>query len=196
MKIIKLQTGPILTNTYILESKNSLIVIDPGGDYEAIIDVSKKIDKPIKFILLTHSHYDHVGAVGELQAIGAKAYIHKLELDFINSPSPVFGKIKPDILIEKEETLLLDGMPVRIIHTPGHSKGSVCFVADDNLFSGDTLFRLEIGRCDLPGGDFNVIKKSLQKLFALENNYTVHPGHGEKSNLILERKSNPYAQQF
>jgi len=193
MNIKILQTGPIQTNTYILEGKNSLIVIDPGDEPQKIQQVAEAKGKPINFVLLTHAHWDHTGAVEFFQKKGAKVYLHKLDLEMTTKAPSIFGKVNPDVLFDKDETVMFDNIPIRVIHTPGHSQGSVCFETAATIFSGDTLFRGEVGRCDLPSGNFTTLKKSLQKIFALAKNHTVYPGHGDKTSLDYEMKNNPYA---
>jgi len=197
MKITTLLTGPIDTNTYVFETKNSIVVIDPSGDEEKIVQMALNVGKPIKHIMLTHAHYDHVGAVGMLQKVGAKVYMHELELENVKTGEYVFGRVAPDVLIKGDEMLKIDDIEVKVLHTPGHSGGSVCYIVDENLFSGDTLFLEEIGRCDLPSGDFKVMKKTLKRLFDMcridGKDYKVLPGHGGATTLSHEAKYNPYA---
>ena len=185
-------SGPYQTNTYILGAKNSLIVIDPV-DVNSITSYAKKHNKNVAAVLLTHTHWDHVGAAVELQKNGAKVYMHELEQPYSKNGELPFGKVIADYLFSKDETLNLDGIKIDVIHTGGHTKGSVCYVAGKSIFSGDTLFKGEVGRCDLAGGSFAELKKSLQKLFMLKGDYTVYSGHGESSTLDFERKFNPYA---
>jgi len=187
MKIIKTQTGPIQTNTYLFECGDAVAVVDPGAESSKILALAdNKFNKPIKFVLLTHAHWDHVGAVIDLQKQGAKVYMHEddmqnLERDFI-----------PDVLLKGGEELSLGNQTISVLHTPGHTAGSVVYKTLDTIFSGDTLFRREIGRCDFPTGNFNTMKKTLAMLFALKGDYRVLPGHGEETTLESERKENPY----
>ena len=178
---------PLLTNTYLFDCGNSLAVVDPGSNAEKIVSIAERIGKPIRFILLTHAHWDHVGAVSTLQKQGAKVYVHKTELKII-------ANFVPDFLIEDGSMLTLDEVTVQVVHTPGHTAGGVCYIIGDTMFSGDTLFYLEIGRCDLPTGNFDTMKKTLQKLFALKNNYRILPGHGKETTLNFERLNNPYRE--
>ena len=194
MNITTIQTGPIQTNTYLIKANNSIIVIDPGDEASKIIAFAQKIGSPIKYVLLTHTHYDHTGAVETLQKNGAKVYMHQKETDYANSPFGVFGRVSADELISSDTALELDGVKIDVLHTPGHSVGSVCYVAGKNVFSGDTLFLEEVGRCDLPGGDFEVLKQSLKKVLALPKDYAVLPGHGPASTIAHEIKNNRYAR--
>ena len=194
MTITKLHTSPYETNTYVFEGNTSCFCIDPGGDADRILAASKKFNKPIEHILLTHAHWDHVGAVMDIKrAIGAKVYIHKSEIDAMCEGAPIFGVVEPDVVFEGDAMIEIDGINIEVLHTPGHSAGSVCYIIANYMFSGDTLFKLEIGRCDLPTGDFAVIKKSLKRLFSLKKDYRVFPGHGDSSGLFFEKKNNPYA---
>ena len=194
MKLITLQTGPIDTNTYLFETASGVAVVDPGGDADKIVAAAtREFNKPVKFVLLTHTHYDHTGGVEDLQRQGAFVYMHNLELELTKSIFGLFGKVKPDGFVCASKHLDLDGVPVEVLHTPGHSAGSVCYIVGDNLFSGDTLFKEEVGRCDLPSGDFPTMKKSLKQIFNLKHSYKILPGHGETSTLDFERKNNRYA---
>jgi len=192
MKITTLHTGLIQTNTYLFETKNALAVVDPGDDADKILKKALELGKPVKFILLTHAHYDHVGAVAELQKLGAIVHMHSLEEELTKCIYGIFKPVKPDVLVCSAVPLYLDGVRVDVLHTPGHSAGSVCYLVGENLFSGDTLFLEEIGRCDLPSGDFTVMKKSLKKILALPKNYRILPGHGDETTLEHERKHNRY----
>ncbi|MCL2062113.1 MAG: MBL fold metallo-hydrolase [Firmicutes bacterium] len=186
MEVTHLHTGPIETNTYLFDCGSYLAVVDPGGEAEKLLDAAQKQGKTIGAVLLTHAHWDHIGAVSELQKNGAKVYIHQTDALLLNN------RFTPDVLIKKEGKLILDARTVQILHTPGHTAGSVCYIADNILFSGDTLFRLQIGRCDLPTGDFSVMKETLKKLFALSVDYRVLPGHGQETTLSFEKAHNPY----
>jgi len=197
MKPITLVTGVFQTNTYIFEAEKSIVIIDPGDDADKIAQIALEIGKPIKHILLTHAHYDHVGAVGLLQKVGAKVYLHKSDFENVKSGEYVFGKVTPDVLLEKDEIFNIDNLKIQNLHTPGHSAGSTCYIVDDIMFSGDTLFLEEIGRCDLPSGDLEVMKKTLKRLFDIfrveGKDYQVLPGHGATTTLSHEAKYNPYA---
>ena len=198
LNLKNITVGPIRTNAYLFDCGDGLAVVDPGDDADKILSEAQKAGKQIKHILLTHSHWDHIGAVNELKKLGAKVYVHKEEVQILHS------EINPDILLDGSEVLKLGGREVKVLHTPGHTAGSVCYIVDykqENpnvpqsvMFSGDTLFYLEIGRCDLPTGNFNTMKKTLKKLFALDTDYKVLPGHGKSTSIFFERDNNPYAE--
>lgn len=197
MKIDVVQTGPFAVNTYIIENEGNFIVVDPGGNYDLI--KSKVNGEKIEAVLLTHGHFDHIGAVKKLQQDDeAPVYLHKGDLELINNQkvmAKAYGveleNITPDVVLFDDEDINLIGLNIKVVSTPGHTEGSVCYIIEKNIFSGDTLFYSTYGRVDLPGGDMDKIKNSIaNKLFALDGDYTVYPGHGEKTTLDFERKHN------
>ena len=188
MKITILQTGSLQTNTYLFDCGEVLAVVDPGAEPDKIMSAAQKLGKPIGYVLLTHSHFDHVGAVSAIQYSGATVYLHSQEVSILQSD------FTPDALVEDGDMLNLGNQSVTVMHTPGHTAGSVCYIIDDVMFSGDTLFRLEIGRCDLPTGSFATMKKTLKRLLSIKKDYRVLPGHGEESTLEFERLHNRYAK--
>lgn len=200
-KIIALKVGAIQTNCYVLYSGNEAVVIDAGGDYEMIKKTLDDNSLVCKYVLLTHGHWDHTAAVARLQQDGAKVILHRADREFPSNPvlsvASLFGAdieaFTPDTLIEGGETLELCGMRFTVLHTPGHTAGSVCYVTDDCIFSGDTLFCRSVGRTDFPTGNEKELGNSLKNvLFKLEGDYTVYPGHDGKTSLAAEKKCNPY----
>ena len=200
-KIIALKVGALQTNCYIVYSDSNAVVIDAGGDYEIIKKTLDNNSLACKYVLLTHAHWDHIGAVAKLQQDGAEVVLHEAEKEFPSNPdlsvAGFFGvssePFMPDILTKGGETLELCGMKFTVLHTPGHTGGSVCYILDDCIFSGDTLFYHAVGRTDFPTGDANALKNSVRNvLFKLEGDYTVYPGHDDKTSLEAEKKYNPY----
>ena len=188
-----LPLGAYQTNCYIIhdESSSACCVIDPGYTPEVILDKLDALGLTLEAILLTHGHFDHVGGVKELAAeTGCDVYLCPEDL----SMPPMFtaGKLHYTHTYGEGDTLLLAGLTIRVLHTPGHTPGSVCLLVDDTLFSGDTLFAGSCGRTDLPGGSYSTIRKSLARLSSLETNYWVRPGHGESTTLAQEKRYNPY----
>ncbi|KPK33311.1 MAG: hypothetical protein AMS24_01515 [Chlamydiae bacterium SM23_39] len=194
MKIKIFAIGPILTNTIFLicEKTKEMAIIDPSiGAYEKILKYEK--DFSIKTILLTHSHWDHIADVFKIKKkTNALVYIHKLDSENLKKPGydklPSMVKIdpvEPDIYIEDKMKLFVGDIEIEVIHTPGHSPGSVCFYISKEkiLFSGDTLFHGGIGRIDFPFSNPSDMQKSLKKLFKLPNDVTVIPGHGKKTTI-------------
>lgn len=215
-KYFHLYTGPLDVNTYIVINGNVGFVIDPGGDAQEIYSIFQKQKARIEAILLTHAHFDHIGGVAELCRIASKGedgkenpqnaptvFLHKDELEKIGSYKNMgFSmnanpeKFVPDILLKGGETLKIAGLDVKVIHTPGHAKGSVCYVVSNKIFVGDTLFFMSYGRTDFYDGNAKDLKNSIvNKLFALKGNYTVLPGHGEPTTLDFERANNPVLEK-
>lgn len=199
MKILTLTTTELATNTYIVVNGKEAFVVDPGDNADAILAAAAQEGATITEVLLTHGHYDHIGAVAELQRKGALVIMHRDDVHLIYSfknlafySGKTVDKFLPDVTVSGGETLNVAGLDVRVIHTPGHTEGGVCYIVGDAIFSGDTLFELSYGRTDFPTGDFAKLKNSIvNKLFTLKENYTVYPGHGNPSTLDFERDNNP-----
>ena len=195
MKVKVLHVGPLFTNCYVLEEeKNHLAaVVDPGGNVDKICDVLKESGAELKYILLTHGHYDHTTGVPELHEAypDAKIYIHQADANGAGSYLfPLAGQVDELLLYEDGDTLPLGSLTIEVLHTPGHSPGSVVLKVADVLFCGDTLFAGSMGRTDLPGGSYDKIMASLKRLGQLEGDYHVCPGHDRLSTLERERQSN------
>ena len=198
MKIMQMQVGPIGTNCYILEDGGKIAVIDPGDESGRILDELKKSGAQVEYILLTHGHYDHTTAVPELHAAlpEARIYIHRADANGAGSRLfPLAGQVDDLLLYDEGDTLPLASLTIEVLHTPGHSPGSVTLKAGDVLFTGDTLFAGDCGRTDLRGGSWEEILASLGRLGRLEGNFHVLPGHGPASTLDTERQVNPYLRQ-
>lgn len=185
--------GDYRTNCYIVCDKGSktCCIIDPGYDADAILDKLDSLGLKAEAILLTHGHFDHVGAVKELAAeTGCKVYLHPADLTM--PPMMTAGKLYYTDTYDEGDVLHLAGLTFTVLHTPGHTPGSVCLQCETSLFSGDTLFAGSCGRTDLPGGNWDAIASSLKRLSALEGNLWILPGHGSTSTLRDEKKYNPY----
>lgn len=192
MKIHTLVLGDYQTNCYILQgSDDRCLVIDPGYEPQRILAYLEQHQLTCQAILLTHGHFDHVGGVKTLVAeLDCPVYLHEKELTL----PPVFtaGKLYYTDLYDEGAVLELAGLTVRVLHTPGHTPGSVCLLTEDALISGDTLFAGSCGRTDLPGGDWATIRASLLRLRELDDSLSVYPGHGESTVLAEEKLYNPY----
>ena len=191
LHINTLPLGAYQTNCYIVSKEGSdrCIVIDPG--YESGDILKKMQGKTLAAILLTHGHFDHVGGVGFLASeTGCPVYICPEDLSM--PPQMTNGPIFYTHTYGEGDVLNLGDITLKILHTPGHTPGSVCIAAEDALFTGDTRFQDSCGRTDLPGGDWATILSSLRRLKALEGSYTVYPGHGPSTTLQDERTYNPY----
>lgn len=202
MNVISLTLGPLGTNCYILYGDDGrAAVIDPAFSADRINAVLEEKGLVLDKILLTHAHFDHIMAAEELRRDGAVLCIHEADEEMLynsvlNCMQEFMGR---SIKFEKAERLLTDGDIIEVggeelsvLHTPGHTKGSVCYVSEEYIFSGDTLFRDGVGRCDLYGGSFQTLCRSLSRLSALEKDRAVFPGHGEKTTLEYEKNNNLY----
>ena len=189
--ITKLTLGLYQVNTYLLfNDAGEALVIDPGYEADAILDALE--GKTLKAIVLTHGHFDHVGAVKELVAeTGCEVYIHAAEATL--PPMMTAGELYYTRTYAEGDTVTpISGVELKVLHTPGHTPGSVCLLWGDQMFSGDTLFEGSCGRVDFPGGDPQEMLKSLRRLASLQAEYQVHPGHGESTTLNREKGYNPY----
>ena len=191
---------PIGTNCCLIGEGGVCALVDPGGSPELALEMVERSGLELKMVLLTHAHYDHVGAIPALleRFPDLPVYAHELELCPAGSPNPRYflphlGKNQRTY--GEGDTLDLGGLAVRVLHTPGHSRGSVTLLAGDIMLSGDTLFAGSCGRVDLPGGDEQQMWASLARLGRLEEDWTVWPGHGEATSLDYEKQSNPYVKR-
>ena len=191
MNIKTLTLGPLQVNCYIIYVNQACLVIDPGFEPEQVMAKCNALGLNIEAILLTHGHFDHVGGVKKLaEQTGCRVFLHTDECGL--PPFITSGKLYYTDTYGEGDEITLAGMTFTVLHTPGHTPGSVCLRFGDALFSGDTLFAGGCGRTDLPGGDWATIHTSLKRLAALEGNCTVYPGHGESTTLANERENNPY----
>ena len=209
MEIRQIPVAPIGANCYIVSEGKEAFIIDPGGDAGKIIRAAKSFD--VRYVLLTHTHFDHIGGLSDVKNAfpEAETAVHKLEKEWLYSTelnlSENFGFsfiYEKEVDIELEDGMKLDfaGTEINVLHTPGHTPGSSCFYIEKSdicespvLFSGDTLFRHSIGRTDFPGGSGRKIVESIKnKLMILPDNTVVYPGHEETTSIALEKKLNPF----
>ncbi len=204
MKVFKFSVGPMGTNSYIVcdEISKDAFITDPGDEGEKLLNTIASKGLNIKYVILTHGHFDHIMALNDiLNKTDAKLLVHKLDAPMLDDPalsllsrfsSKILDFPKPDGLLEDGDALSLGSSTFHIIHTPGHTQGSICIKVGDDLISGDTLFRENIGRYDLPGGDFQTLMKSLKKIVSLEIKGKIYPGHGMSTTLDHELNYNTY----
>jgi hydroxyacylglutathione hydrolase len=201
MKIWMMPLGDYCANCYIItdELTSETSIIDPGGDALGLINKIRNDKLVLKNILLTHGHIDHTGGVsGLIKECNIPVYINKLDFDLMKAKAPVFGAIDQDIIDNYKflidgEILKLGNETIKCINTPGHTPGGMSFIINNKIFTGDTLFYHSIGRTDLSGGDYNEIIKSIkEKIFKLDENMEVLPGHENSSTIAEEILNNPF----
>jgi len=203
IQIHTLALGAYQTNTYIVHDAEakSCVIIDPGYSSATILAKVEKLGLQVDAILLTHGHFDHVGAVKKIVA-ATNCKLWMSQSDYSQFPNPVNAYFFPIAncdfcevnFCEEGELIRGGGLEFLVLETPGHTWGSVCYLCENAMFSGDTLFAGTCGRTDLPGGDGVTIQNSLKRLAELESDFTVYPGHGESTTLARERMYNPYMQ--
>jgi len=202
----RLVVGRLGTNCYIIKQDGSsaAVVIDPGDDAILIKSTLHDMDAYPALILLTHGHFDHILAVDRLRTEKTQVAIHKADAKMLLERDLISGILKENPWPFKKADVVfgdgdryqsLCGFDFQVIHTPGHTEGSVCYIFDDMLFTGDTLFRGGMGRTDFQGGDLSKMMASLRLLYAMPGDYGVYPGHERESTLSDERKYNPYMRK-
>lgn len=203
-EVTRVQLGVMSTNGYILLHKESgdCAFVDPGDYGERLKAYLKEIGvNKLRYILLTHGHFDHIKGVKRLKAdFGGEVVIHTLDADCLYNSEKSLGdffglsmpSLEADITLNDGDKLPFGDSEIEVIHTPGHTVGCVCYKISDMIFSGDTLFCGSIGRTDFPGGSMLQLTASLKKLAALEGNYKVYPGHEDVTDLENEKKHNLY----
>lgn len=205
MHVLQLKTGTIEENCYLVYNDEALLIIDPGADAEMIQEQIKKTQQQPVAILLTHTHYDHIGAVEALRnTYGIPVYVSPLEQEWLGDPILNLSGLgrhddMDNIIVSPAEyefemkQYRLGNMSFEVVPTPGHSAGSVSFIFDDFVISGDALFKGSIGRTDLYTGNLEQLLYSITtQLFVLPNEFVVYPGHGEPTTIEHEKKTNPF----
>jgi len=199
----KLQLGMFASNCYVVgdESSKDGMIIDPGAEADQIMRVVEDLGLNIKLIVLTHGHMDHVGALKEVKEVtGAQIAIHTEDAPslqgsimrhmFSRSSEPLPS---PDVLLKEGDTVDVGELHFQVLHTPGHTPGGICLLAEGIVFTGDTLFNFGIGRADFPGASYDQEVESIRnKLMPLPDNTIVCPGHGPDTTIGVERKVNPF----
>lgn len=189
------------SNCYILGEAGEAAVIDPGVEHKDIENILNEQKLSLKYIILTHAHIDHILHMEELQsACGGQIIVHEDDSPLLGNAlingAVLFGLNtvfrKADLCVKDGDSLMLGDLRLEIVHTPGHTPGSICVKVENNLFTGDTLFRLGVGRTDLGAGDHDLLMKSLKILMKLEDSIKVYPGHGSATDIGYERNNNTY----
>ena len=198
------EVGPVAANCYILKDNDSNegMVIDPGGNPDKILSAIKEMGVEVKLIALTHGHFDHIGGLDKVKnALNVPVAIHEADGEmltdakknlsaFVGAPGEME---KADVLLKDGDNISFGGCSLKVIHTPGHTPGGVCFYGGGALFSGDTLFAGSVGRTDFPGSSTEDILDSIRNRLAKVSGATkVFPGHGPASTMEIERETNPF----
>jgi len=205
MKVIKITGGLLPTNCYILtdEATGAAALIDPGFENQELTDAVLAVGKKnVKSILLTHGHFDHIIGVNKLKSLtNAKIYIYSddmqfttdnsLNLSFMAAPLEM-EPFTADVVLNDGDTIELGSLKIQVMHTPGHTIGSCCYLVENAIFSGDTLMKGSCGRTDFPTGSYPQMIESLKKIEDLDADYHIYPGHEGETTLDYERKNNPY----
>ncbi len=207
MKIRNIIVGPIQSNCYIVYDEKSLdaLVIDPGEEAGKIMREIEEGHLKVHYIVCTHGHFDHIGAVAEIKKkTGAKVAINKNDIElyrharefaaswgfYIDQPPD------PDLLVEDGDEFVAGSLQFRVLITPGHSPGGICLYGNGVLFTGDTIFEGSVGRTDLYGGDVEELKKSFERLILLPADTEIFPGHGSSSTIRKEKATNFFIREM
>ena len=193
---------PIENNNYLLidEISKEAALIDCSSFDEEILSELKKNNATLKYVLLTHGHFDHISGLNDISS-DVKVFMHFADSNWVNNVNtylpmlgmPLMNIPQIDYYISDNEIIKLGNLEIKVIHTPGHTQGGVCFYTGNILFSGDTIFRESVGRCDLEGGDFDQIVESIeQRIFTLPPETVIYPGHGYKTTVGWEKEHNRF----
>jgi len=204
LRVYVMEVGPLVENAYIVEhvASRTAAVVDPGDDGEEILSRLAERGITLDKILLTHGHFDHVGAVRTLrERTGARIHVHADEVDRMRTAGRQGGMFglsvqnppAPDVLVREGDVVGLGDQEFRVLHTPGHTPGHVTFLTGEMAFVGDLIFAGSIGRTDLPGGSYDdLIRAVREKIFTLPDRTVLFPGHGPATTVGEEKRSNPF----
>ncbi len=197
MELHRLPLPPLGANCYLICNGARGLILDPGGDAQLVGKACRELGMTPAAILLTHGHFDHVGALSELLDAWPDLPVYCHDADLSETDEELFPLARqlgshPHYPLADGQVLEPAGLQIEVLHTPGHSKGSCCFRLGDTLFTGDTLFRFSMGRTDFPGGDAEEMAASLKRIAALDGDLNLYPGHDAPTTLSAERAHNPY----
>ncbi len=192
MKIQTIIAGMLENNIYVAyDETNECFIVDPGAGDVATINFIKENNLIPKAILLTHGHHDHIGCVNQIvSAFDIPVYVGAADAELLMSPKSGTAPVEKYNKIDEKFTLKVGNMIIKTYATPGHTKGGMCFLVKNNMFTGDSIFKGTIGRCDLYGGNYHTLLKSVEKVADID--CRIFPGHGDPSTMAYERNSNPY----
>lgn len=192
-----------MTNCYLIETEKAAIIIDPAFKRQKLVDFLKENEDKERLVLITHAHFDHIGgAVNLREETGVKIGIGALDNpalsdDNLNCAASFNRSLTPfeaDCLYNDGDVIKVGDIELKVIATPGHTVGGVSYIAENVAFTGDTLFKVSVGRTDFAGGDFDVLEKSIKKLYTLPDETVVYPGHGESTTIGFEKQNNPFVR--
>ncbi|MBE6632531.1 MAG: MBL fold metallo-hydrolase [Ruminococcaceae bacterium] len=203
MRIYKFPVGMNQTNCYFMvdEVSGKCAVVDPGDECAKLMQKLSDKKLSVECIILTHGHFDHIMALDEMRKLtGAKAYIHEADNELLTDAAKSYltwagiteGCKSADVLLKDGDEIKVGESTIKVMHTPGHTPGCICLISGSDMISGDTLFRGNIGRYDLYGGNYPTLMSSLQKIAEIEENFKVYPGHGASTTLEHEKETNFY----
>lgn len=205
MNIKTEQQGKYGANCYMVSTDNAALLIDVFTVSDAVRAFIEESRTKQMLILATHRHFDHIAGMYEARALsGAEIAVHEFDACGFESTADSLGDMfgithtlfTADKLLHDGDVLHVGDITVKVVHTPGHTVGSVCFIVENAIFSGDTLFRLGTGKAEFPTGNATQLKNSLKKLFEIDGDYTVYPGHDSPTTLYYEKSYNPYCQEL
>ncbi len=205
--IVDLTVGPLQTNCFVIADTVSgeAMVVDPGDEPDRIMDVVHENSLKVKYVVCTHAHFDHLGAVSDIKAeTGARVVLHRDELGIYASArdlAVLWGfdldqLPPPDMLVGEGDKIDIGGSHFEIFHSPGHSPGGICLYGESIVVTGDTLFAGSVGRTDFPGGDIDKLKESFRRLMSLPEQTRVLPGHGPETSIGHEKRENMFSEEF
>lgn len=192
-----------MTNCYLIETEKAVIIIDPAFKRQKLVDFLKENEDKERLVLITHAHFDHIGgAVNLREETGVKIGIGALDNpalsdDDLNCAASFNRSLTPfeaDCLYNDGDVIKVGNIELTVITTPGHTVGGVSYITENVVFTGDTLFKVSVGRTDFAGGDFDVLEKSIKKLYTLPDETIVYPGHGESTTIGFEKQNNPFVR--
>ncbi|MDA8339394.1 MAG: MBL fold metallo-hydrolase [Nitrospiraceae bacterium] len=207
MLIKNIVVGPLEVNCFIVadDASKKAMVVDPGDEPDRIMDIIKENKLSVEYIICTHGHFDHVGAVSDLKKeTDAKVLIHKDELEIYNAAKDMAAfwgydldpLPDPDVLVKDGMDIMVGDLSFKVFHTSGHSPGGMCLYGEGLVITGDTLFAGSVGRTDFYGGDTGLLRKSFKRLMALPENTRVLPGHGPETTIGREKRENMFSDEL
>ncbi len=207
MQVKRLVVGPLEENTYIVYDKETkeALLIDPGDEPDRIEDILRSEGLKVKYLVCTHAHFDHVGALPELKkSTNAEILIHPDDLEIYEAARDMAAfwgydidpLPKPDLFVKEGDVIKIGNLSFKVIHTPGHSPGGICLYGQGAVFTGDTMFAGSVGRTDFHGGSLSKLKESFKRLISLPEDTLVYPGHGPETTISEEKQNNFFIHEL